>query len=393
MEFGKVLRDGQMINATKNSMRNKYVVLTRDLNFKSRTSYADSQRTDFGDINGNENDGNKLIEELNTGSGFIPIGNDPNYSSGFLGNFDGKYHKIQNIWINKPEIPVALFGTINMNTHINDMDTIIENITISGNIIGKSAGGILGRISTDFLEEKVKKIQNCVNESNIVAKVAAGGIIGEKVSSQGTLIISECVNKGKVETKGNETVYAGGIIGVGYNKTSFINCYNLGKIEATTTSETDQNLVGGITGYYLFPEKILNCFNQGDLKANNNGIVGGLVGNGGWKECYLINCYNSGNIEGEIIGGLVGDFNISNTLLVTKNCYYINTKVNKAIGSERGIDATKEEGIIGCTEEELKSEKIVSNFNDIEPTQDYDVTNFNLWHTGENGYPSFEMKK
>ena len=387
MEFGKILKDEQMIESTKDSMKNKYVVLTKDLNFKSKASYADSQRTDFGDINGNEQDGNKLIEELSTGSGFIPIGNDNNNS--FLGNFDGKYHKIQNIWINNPETTVGLFGNINAN--FNDIDTIIENITISGNIIGSCAGGILGRIVTD--QPLTKKIQNCVNEANIVGKSSTGGIIGKKGSSQGSITISQCVNRGKVEVKGDASIYAGGIIGEGYNKTSIINCYNSGKIEATSTNETGKPIVGGIAGYYFFPDKILNCFNQGNLKANNNGIVGGLFGVGGWSECYLINCYNSGNIEGETRGGLVGDFNISNNLLVTKNCYYINTKVSKAIGHENGIDATKEEGIIGCTEQELKSEKIVSNFNNIEPTQDYDVTTFNLWHTGENGYPIFEINK
>ena len=34
----------------------------------------DSERTDFGDINGNDNDGNTLMNEMITGTGFKPIG-------------------------------------------------------------------------------------------------------------------------------------------------------------------------------------------------------------------------------------------------------------------------------------------------------------------------------
>ena len=52
----------------------KYVKLMRNLNFKSKFSYADSERTDFGNLNGIDNDGDKLINEMKTGTGFPPIG-------------------------------------------------------------------------------------------------------------------------------------------------------------------------------------------------------------------------------------------------------------------------------------------------------------------------------
>ena len=52
----------------------KYVKLMKNLNFKSKFSYADSERTDFGNLNGIDNDGDKLINEMKTGTGFPPIG-------------------------------------------------------------------------------------------------------------------------------------------------------------------------------------------------------------------------------------------------------------------------------------------------------------------------------
>ena len=104
---GKVLQDGILINGenSKQINRDTYIVLTRNLNFKSRASYVDSQRTDFGDINGDNTDGNVLMEELTTKMGFRPIGfNDENGSHIFFGNFNGSYqgenHKILNLYIN-----------------------------------------------------------------------------------------------------------------------------------------------------------------------------------------------------------------------------------------------------------------------------------------------------
>ena len=41
----------------------QYVILKRSLNFKSKYSYVNSERTDFGDINGNEEDGYPTFEK------------------------------------------------------------------------------------------------------------------------------------------------------------------------------------------------------------------------------------------------------------------------------------------------------------------------------------------
>ena len=50
--IGIKLNNGQAVTIAKNdTFQNKYVILTRNLNFKSKYSYEDSTRTDFGDIN------------------------------------------------------------------------------------------------------------------------------------------------------------------------------------------------------------------------------------------------------------------------------------------------------------------------------------------------------
>ena len=142
---GKVYQDGKLIDAvdSKGIASGSNVILTRDLNFKSSASYIDSTRTDFGDINGNAEDGNALITEMTTGTGFMSIGKDN--SIFFGGYFDGGYHKIQNIYISKTG-QAGLFGCVA--TSIRDSSSSIKNLTITGNISGtRTVGGIVATIT------------------------------------------------------------------------------------------------------------------------------------------------------------------------------------------------------------------------------------------------------
>ena len=108
---GKMFKDGKIIDVDKAyTMSEKYIVLTKDLNFKSKTSYVDSQRTDFGDINGISDDGNILMNELTTGTGFNPIGNNSNKTyKYFEGIFDGNNHKIENLYENQKILSSTMY--------------------------------------------------------------------------------------------------------------------------------------------------------------------------------------------------------------------------------------------------------------------------------------------
>ena len=120
----------------------QYVTLKRSLNFKSKYSYANSERTDFGDINGNEEDGNILRNEMTTGMGFRPIGIG---SRLFTGEFNGNEEKIENLYINyetdtEMSRAIGFFAKGSLNT------TVIKNLEISGEVIGKGhTGGIIGQ--------------------------------------------------------------------------------------------------------------------------------------------------------------------------------------------------------------------------------------------------------
>ena len=160
---GFIFENGTIKEITeRNGFENKYIMITRNLNFKSNASYVNCQRTDFGDINENgENE--SLIIELTTQKGFLPMSFEVQEIN-FKGIFDGNNKMIKNLYINR-EGAVGLFGTINLNTATSFENTIIiKNLTISGNITGGSAGSVLGRTAISNSEIK---IENCINEATI----------------------------------------------------------------------------------------------------------------------------------------------------------------------------------------------------------------------------------
>lgn len=192
---GIIIQNGEPVEiSTATNFSNNTVVLKRNLNFKSKYSYANSERTDFGDINGNENDGNTLINEMTTGTGFNPIGYYDTAASTkfFNGIFDGDNNEIFNLYQS------GLFGNIAGNS-------TIKNITLHG-IEGKTNSfGIV----KDVRGSEVNII-NCKNYLDVVKSGdSAAGIVGYSNAAKSLNIIN-CINYGDIEG-GNYGI--GGLIG------------------------------------------------------------------------------------------------------------------------------------------------------------------------------------
>ena len=379
---GVILENGQATKInTPNTFYGKYVVLKTDLNFKSKLSYMDSERTDFGDINGNDNDGNTLMNEMTTGTGFKPIGDSgTKANSSFYGIFNGNEKKIKNIYINNSDY-AGLFGR----TGINNGSNMIKNIEVTGKIKGNIAGGIVASITVNTSENSCQVI-NCINRAKIIGDELAGGIIGERTSSDGNLIIADCINFAEISS---DIVGTGGIIGMAYNNTKIYNCYNIGKIFRQDTQENGYPGLGGIVGLAMYGNSIINSYNLGDVENKGSvGNTGGIVGYKAWAETYLENCYNTGKLSGKVVGGIIGSCNISNELLITQNCFYLNNDISKGIGSGLKEDS---EDIKGVSENELKSVEILELLNNyVEKNPSKDNINLKKWKLENNGYPVFE---
>ena len=224
-----------------NTYLNSEIILCRNLNFKSKYSYADSERIDYGDVN-EDNVTDSLIQEMQTGKGFKPIAN-------FLGHFNGQDYKVDNIYIDYTGTTknVGLFSGVS--------NAEISNLEISENILGK-------------------------NSTNV------GGIVGcayaPNDSSNQEVYIYNSSNQAMVETRNGN---AGGMIGylnsdgAGYSNGKIYNCYNTGKISVTEKLGQANGNTGGIYG--LFRSMV-----SASLEIKNSYILSELdlkVGTSGWS--------------------------------------------------------------------------------------------------------------
>ena len=351
----------------------KYIALKIDLDFKSRFSYINSERTDFGDINGNDSDGNQLIIEMTTGTGFAPIG----YKSwNFNGTFNGEGHKIKNLYEkNKSDSDVlGLFGMIK--------DSTIKNLTVTGNINTEgdlterytSAGGIVGYGSG--------KIINCVSDVNInISGYGAAGILGREMRN------AEIVNCINLATITNTTESTAGIVGRSEANIKIYNCYNLGDIISTGYQ------VGGILGFVYNEATVINVYNAGNIPLNGADGRSGIIGSLGWASISgtIKNAYNVGTIVDKKVnwtygaGSMCGYFYNDNTQLTIENGYYLKNTCSRAVGN-------KEDSLYGVTQiESIEENSVKELFNSyIEENSDgIDTSEWKKWNFNKDGEPTF----
>lgn len=281
-----------------------YIVLQKDLYFTSKLSYADSESTLYGDIN---EDGMEepLKEEMQKGIGFNPI-------ESFSGNFDGRNHGINDIYIHTSKERGAFIATNNgtisnfiINGNISTQDNgqrtggitgynygIIKNCKSKGEYSGKRVGGIAA--------ENDGSIEDSYNYAIINGSVRTGGIAGASYKS-----INKCFNYAKV----NGQSYTGGIVG---STSGNVNrCGNYGDIYGHT-------YVGGIIGINWEPDCSI-LYNAGKINAVGN-FSGGIIG---YNKGNLENAYNIGNISSTWnAGGLIG-YNVLGTEKKISKCYNI----------------------------------------------------------------------
>lgn len=221
------------------SYEGKYFNIENNLNFASRNSYVNPDRTDYGDINGNGTT-DALITELTTEKGFTPIGTSRGY---FKGNLDGKGNTISNLYINRNEYFIGFFGYISgnntfKNINLKDVEIIntrdnsggiigysesttlnIYNSTISGKL--ESTGhiaGILGYVTRNITSIK---IEDCVNNSDVISRYASGII--SQIDDGPEVEIKNCINNGNINCN-TDYGYAAGIIA--YTRKFFTKIYN-----------------------------------------------------------------------------------------------------------------------------------------------------------------------
>ena len=366
---GIVIENGKPTEInTSTDFSNKTVELKTNLNFKSKYSYANSERIDFGDINGDANDGNTLMNEMTTGIGFKSIGQ---HNKPFAGTFDGKGNSIDNIY-EKSSSVLGFFGQI--------QNATICNLKISGMIAcdekSEDAGGIVGNM-------KGGKIKNCIVDVELEGNGnGLGGIVGW---ASGNLVIINCAN---LDTISNSNSSTGGIIGICEDVVGGIyNSYNIGEIRVKGQG------TGGIVGSTNSNIEIINVCNRGNITENGGFGRGGILGSNrtsvGVGNVYINNAYNVGNIIEDNLNwsygaGAICGYPSSTATLTIENSFYKKGTCSVAVGQRK-------DSLYGVTVlEKIDFEDMIKQFNEYKDSNESKTSEWKYWELGEDGYPTFE---
>ena len=367
IEFSIMTNGGNAdLNIPSNfTFQNKYVIMTRTLDFESIFSYNDFESTKYGDLNEDgtiQNIKEELTNKDKKGIGFTPIGG----KKYFNGIFDGNNYEIKNIY------EYAINSTY-LGLFSGAANCTIKNLKISGSFeipqenpsaySTCSAGGIAaypGYIN----------IYNCTNNVKIKSKgFGVGGIIGRTYSG-GNII--NCGNTADIENYSGEG--AAGIIGRHEGTVKIYNSYNIGNIK-------DSCFGGGIVGYYCAGSTclldIINVYNKGYINKcawGNGGIIGTNASRG---KINVKNAFNIGTIEqnNNKSGAFIGCLRNQPIELNISNSFYIRTANESAV-------VGKNDELYGVTLcEIIENETIKNVYNSfIESNPDnFDLVEWKKW--------------
>ena len=237
---------------------------------------------------------------------WTPIGN--SFSNSYSGTFNGNGKTISGLYINDSTADYqGLFGYVGSSGTVKDL-------TVSGNVSGSnSVGGVVGLNSGN--------VENCYNTGTVTGTDDyVGGVVGQNRGS-----VTNCYNTGTGTVTGSSD-YVGGV--VGYNNEGRVeNCHNIGEVSGNryvggvvgdNSSGSVENCyntgvvsggeyVGGVVGYNHIGGSVTNSYNTGAVSGLDSGTgnrVGGVVGDN--VSSTVENCYNTGTVRGNQVGGVVG---------------------------------------------------------------------------------------
>ncbi|MBQ0030495.1 MAG: InlB B-repeat-containing protein [Bacteroidales bacterium] len=215
---------------------------------------------------------------------WTPIGLNP---VSFKGVFDGRNHRIKNIYMNGSTVEgQGLFG---IGSRCVIKNVVIESGVISAN--GPAVGAIGGVISGQII--------NCHNYATVI----------------------------------NSKKFNGGIVGYMSSNSLLQRCHNEGTI-TSISSDKSQFGVGGIAGAVSTNTLVTDCYNLGDITGNSS-RVGGVIGSA--ENCHVTNCYSIADVESrpnDYGGGLCAVIYDHYPNTVVEHSYYY----NRLQGSSQQLD-------------------------------------------------------
>ena len=273
------------------------------------------------------------LPEVGAGeSNFTPLFSDAEM---FEGSLDGRGHKIVGLTVhNTSTFYAGLFSCIGASGSVTDL--VLENASVSGtNYMGCIAGYALGPVTGCTVTGSIiylggsdgykvfaggiagraeASVDGCVTEVSIIIEDAkgetyAGGIAGYLTygGSDAPLTLTA---SGDITVSASADVYAGGLVGYGYDLT-ITHSYTMGSVTSSGSSSYAGGLVGN--GYYntITGSNAMGSVTSSAMAASSPySYAGGLVGKGYYSTITGSNATGSVTSSCDFhsyAGGLAGD--------------------------------------------------------------------------------------
>jgi The GLUG motif len=201
------------------------------------------------------------IYPYNTGEGWIPL----NY---FSGVFDGNFHTIRNLYMERTSNTLGLFSNINgtfKNCYLEDFRLNFDEVT---NNRYYYIGALAGQLSSSARIENV-----VVSRVKIFGNYYLGGLAGYSSASE---IINCLVDDVEIDNSTGTTYSTGGFIGRIDANANMVRYCLVNNFRITTGAPGNQsNYVGGFAGYAN--TSLYNCY-WDTTHLNWYGSTGGTIG-------------------------------------------------------------------------------------------------------------------
>jgi hypothetical protein len=278
-----------------------------------------STRWDFHYVQTTDIDASATVNWF-AGAGWIPVGTE---SVKFTGSYDGRGHKIENLYINRTnQSNTGLFGAVSGAT-LSHLHVLNANITGGINWTGILAGKA----------ESGTQVLHCHTSGEVFGTARVGGLIGYVHGSATLITKSSSVATVTGNSSDSGSMYIGGLVGLIASSAATTESFATGDV-------TGRYRVGGLIGAIGWNALAENCYATGNVTMTNTlSEIGGLVGEvwkGRIRFCYSVGEINRGPATSGY-GGLVGVANTDNPFEDHRNYWNTTTSGQNSSAMGQGL--------------------------------------------------------
>ena len=271
-----------------------------------------------------------------TSLNWTAIGYSSGGSTAFTGILDGNGYSVTGLDTTGHDPKTALIWT-NSGT--------LRNLSITGTYTSYAY------YTGVFCHYNTGRIENCHNKAAVthMKGVSSGTLYVGGIAGSNTGTIQYCSNQAAITStasrngSGDMSDYIGGIAGI--NGGIIRECWNTGDL--TGYGNGADPFVGGMAGVAGANAQFINCYNTGKLYASSgtstdayNIGAGGILGYDDNKTVSVATCYNRGTVSlgysdsAKYRGGLVG---LAGSNLKFSNCYFLESGTLTATSSKSAV--------------------------------------------------------